>query len=604
MMMKLPVANLKLPVAGCQLPDHGGGTDIPVCVSDSKRKMPIQFTGNRQLTTSNFQGFTLVELIISIGLVLIIMLGVNFVFKMTSDTITAGQTLSETVRNNRAAQSVLQDDFAKLAANGPSLIIASQTQAAFRFQQQEAADRDYNKADTLANRSTQIRTVDFDENGVEGEPGKPGEQVSAATYNDRNHRLDTLSFFAQGKFSRQTGGAVTSTNTSATSTYPLISEIQASEAWIWYGHLGIYNGQDPNDADSYPTPGDISTVVSPNPNNFYATQWVLGRVATLLRDYDDPSDAAGTGSISLNSTSPYEYFIDRSWNNGAAITSNANKALSPLAYNSQCNGSNTLVKNWGCRYDLGATSIAAYGSRLTDFVKKYALGTITGEEWWEGLFTKSGERFRTNPNIVRPISAPTIARQSPIFMQGCTQFIVEFAGDFVAQENDPTDPDFGQVIGTFNNAATPLVDGEIDFVVVGTPANGPNARKQIRWYGMPRDTNGDGAIPGQSAPTATVNANGMPDTVPLRDVLATFGQPAAGFEKFETTPASAFLAIANDYANPVSGLKFNQTYTCAWGPADNVRPRMIRLTIVIDDPNGRLPDGQTYEYVFSLPPAE
>ena len=51
-------------------------------------------------------------------------------------------------------------------------------------------------------------------------------------------------------------------------------------------------------------------------------------------------------------------------------------------------------------------------------------------------------------------------------------------------------------------------------------------------------------------------------------------------------------------------LLFANDYTCAWGPADNVRPKMIRLTIVIDDPNGRLPDGQTYEYVFSLPPAE
>jgi hypothetical protein len=34
---------------------------------------------------------------------------------------------------------------------------------------------------------------------------------------------------------------------------------------------------------------------------------------------------------------------------------------------------------------------------------------------------------------------------------------------------------------------------------------------------------------------------------------------------------------------------------------DGFMPWMIRITLRVDDANGRLPDGQTIQYVFSLP---
>ena len=37
-----------------------------------------------------------------------------------------------------------------------------------------------------------------------------------------------------------------------------------------------------------------------------------------------------------------------------------------------------------------------------------------------------------------------------------------------------------------------------------------------------------------------------------------------------------------------------------WGPTDP-KPKMIRILMTIDDPNGKLTDGQTFEYVFTLP---
>ena len=42
------------------------------------------------------------------------------------------------------------------------------------------------------------------------------------------------------------------------------------------------------------------------------------------------------------------------------------------------------------------------------------------------------------------------------------------------------------------------------------------------------------------------------------------------------------------------------SYTCAWGPNDDNKPKMLRLIVRVDDPNGRLSNGQTVEYVINL----
>ena len=53
-----------------------------------------------------------------------------------------------------------------------------------------------------------------------------------------------------------------------------------------------------------------------------------------------------------------------------------------------------------------------------------------------------------------------------------------------------------------------------------------------------------------------------------------------------------------------------QPYTCSWGDDTDAssagnptipRPKMIRITIGIDDPTGHLNTQQIYQYVFNLP---
>jgi prepilin-type N-terminal cleavage/methylation domain-containing protein len=96
------------------------------------------------LHRSRSNGFTLVELMISIAIVLVLMLGINFVFGLTARTIGTGMALSSAGRDIRNARKVMQADFDNSVTVGesPALIIQSETIAAFQNRQDALADYD------------------------------------------------------------------------------------------------------------------------------------------------------------------------------------------------------------------------------------------------------------------------------------------------------------------------------------------------------------------------------------------------------------------------------------------------------------------------------
>src|SRR4051794_30560272 len=88
-------------------------------------------------------GFTLIELMVSIALVLIIILGVNQVFSLTSQTVGAGQAFAEINRDSRSAQTVIYNDLKGAAIDdGPFFIIRSDTVRAWRNKQDQDTDTD------------------------------------------------------------------------------------------------------------------------------------------------------------------------------------------------------------------------------------------------------------------------------------------------------------------------------------------------------------------------------------------------------------------------------------------------------------------------------
>jgi hypothetical protein len=100
----------------------------------------------------------------------------------------------------------------------------------------------------------------------------------------------------------------------------------------------------------------------------------------------------------------------------------------------------------------------------------------------------------------------------------------------------------------------------------------------------------------------------MNDTVPLRDVVSSgigavydLTLPAApdGYEieKFSNLPARA------NYAALTGGMVQDAIYYASWGPdtTNAPKPRMIRITVALDEPNGTMAEAQQYEYVIDLP---
>ena len=198
----------------------------------------------------------------------------------------------------------------------------------------------------------------------------------------------------------------------------------------------------------------------------------------------------------------------------------------------------------------------------------------------------------------------------PIMIKGCSQFIVEFAGDFVGQN-----PTTGGI-----TSLTP--DGQIDFTV--DPRTGAH---KIRWYGFPRDPSDEGKIgvcpPAGSPPPGSFNSvNYQYGVCPLVDTMQ---QDAADWNALNSAINSSsnphwslpehWAISPQNYSNsflpahsttPSNGPSGTQglNYQAAWGVDTYLgiaQPKMIRITFGIDDPEGHLSTTQMYEYVFTLP---
>ncbi len=525
--------------------------------------------------------FTLVEVMISVALVLFLIIGVNQVFKMTTDTIGQGQALSLNVRDMRAAQGVVFSDLnAAVMQDLPAFIITSSRVSTFR-----------NPIDRLVDRDGLPLTIDLDSDNAEGEAvtAVPGEIISPATYNYRSHRTDRLAFFARDVYRRQTGNDGT-----------FASATQSNEAYIWYGHLML-----PNNSGVHKGPG--TETFATNQNNSDGSTFALGRHLILMRDPNDPAFVA-SGEVHYNRRPALPAA-------GSGLPVAPNPDLEPLAYGSAPSDSDAATRNFTSRYDLAGISIAQF---LFD-VTEAATGTAPDPNWYQRLlFTgvpaiitsplppARDFRFEADRFFAKPLDSAKAARLAPILLNGCSQFIVEYAGNYVTQNDDPGATDFGDIGPT-----TPDPEGTIDFIVdnsSGVPV------RSIRWYGMPRDVAGpvtaaspSGGPDGIVVP-GTADAPSL-DVVPLRDVRGT----ASPFERYVDEelevigPAENYLEIATD---GTSNMAEDARYTCVWGPdiflspivaQNNPLPRMLRITFALDDPDGRLAEGQTYEFVITLP---
>src|SRR5206468_1571630 len=131
----------------------------------------------------------------------------------------------------------------------PFILLDSRTQPAFRNADDEKSDRDYDRAllppPPAAPTQTQLLaywhtmlTRDLNDNNLEGEAPTPafplGETTSAATYNERNHRVDLFSFFARDRYYRQTGNDAVASPGAPSPPAPAsyAADESSNEAWV------------------------------------------------------------------------------------------------------------------------------------------------------------------------------------------------------------------------------------------------------------------------------------------------------------------------------------------------------------------------------------
>jgi prepilin-type N-terminal cleavage/methylation domain-containing protein len=576
-------------------------------------------------------GFTLVEVMISVALVLFLVLGINAIFRTTSDTIGGGQAALRQSAELRNAFETLNADFSGFCGldSQPVLMIYNQNVVAFRDQTDQNSDTQY-----LSSGKVDDALLLYDAKGNSFGPPRVSNTVPASVlYNNRNHRIDIVSFFSQGSFRRQTGGQ----NSQATNANGVVyqSAFTSDTAYIWYGHvrqpsLAVNNpANDWGNSFTYLPPGMMGLTpytALTNPNNFFANQWVLGRMAILLAD---PQSGVIPPPNAPNTQASEEFLVQP----------NNPLPLSPFRYGNQTNINDTRRRLQTSLCDLAGVSLQKFRDNMVRPMVVNPAGTRMAN--WSSWFTPllAGNRGTSangsdaaapfpNVNNSRPedvlrfackpwsnrtyagnANAPLniqddLALQSPAFIRGCSQFIVEFAGDFVEQHNLPAP---GQPINANSDKITAeKADGVLDFDTVQDSSG--NFRRRVRWYGLERKYP-DNGLPGGNRHYFDVR--------PLYRWLQ--------FDLQQSDPLP-FEKVNNSDVYPVNQGADTIGYTCAWSPyemqwlADDdpnfkmstgvtwktnypngFMPWMIRLTIRVDDPSGKLPDGQTIQYIFNLP---
>ncbi|MEM7806708.1 MAG: prepilin-type N-terminal cleavage/methylation domain-containing protein [Planctomycetota bacterium] len=239
------------------------------------------------------------------------------------------------------------------------------------------------------------------------------------------------------------------------------------------------------------------------------------------------------------------------------------------------------------------------------------------EPWYDDMLSVSANgnsatavpnRYYINPIVRSPVDPTEVTQRSKLLLDGAAQFTVEFAGDFFTQDSNPASNTFGDV-----TADGP--DGQLDFYAEEVPTGATVQRfRRTRFYGLPRDINGDNLVRGPAA--LTLGANGTtrrdPDVRPAADYVigvlpasSSAGLPTTtrnhGFPFEKLLPGRRdsdgnhdrlgiedYLAEARgDSADAREYEDEWSQYVCAWGPMELAsKPTLTTAaTPVVIEPN-------------------
>ena len=504
------------------------------------------------------RGFTLIELMIAVFVSLILIVGVGFVFRKAADTVSMGQALSTLARDNRSLQATMGEDFQNFAYDNPVLIIVNQVHTGY------VDPGDY----AASNSSSNATSADLNGSGK-------SQYLSGAITNDYVHRHDTLAFCVRGKYQRRASAAGFADTTSTV------------DAFVWYGMMGLADNTVTPANSVYWLPGQgyqsgstTSYIGDPgaNPNGFFGTQWTLGRMCILL-DPNAPVHAglagtngnyfpSGTAANHNLTRNPDPYFFaplaggtvaNQLGSDGKPIP--IESGILDLAHSDFPTLRSMIVALQNGRYckypilSIVPSSVTPSWVNNLPWIDSFLqmplpngaegsaapAGKAPYYAFWNN-YSASTDNENFTPNVALRsffgrnwISKPlitTTGTQTPFdqasqmsfnLMPGVTQFIVEYAGDYLNQ-----DPNTGAVKSVWSNeyfmggggfGQSPTNNVGYQFFPWCLPTDGPTDGKidftvdadgshRIMWYGFPRDVAGYGVTPG----TGT-NVNNFPATI-------------------------------------------------------------------------------------------
>jgi len=442
-------------------------------------------------------GFTIVELLTAVFVTMIMLLLISRIFGDSTAAVSQGLGVSRVLANARTMGDQLGKDFGNLVP--PS------------------SDSDADRGVLI------IRNQEYD-NITYLQPGG-----GTGTRTVRSDQIVYITSAVGSNLLRPTTpGAPTTFFNPAT----------ASFARVWMGHGQVVtNNFTPG--TGYSTSPSFVAINTPNNADNICTNWVLARQAMLLVGED-----ALPGNLSIYANDPRP--------NAMVSSSPASEVWN--GYSDVC--------AWSLR-DLISTNRDG-GTNMTEpyLVDEVALTQIPGEgtpqnntEYGERAATllfADNARMRVRREALtgaphRAFSTNEIAQMHPFFLGDCSDFIVEFAGNYDTNSDDP----------------------DVD------------AAGQIKWYFV-----GLGGTVSQSDTSNTLDVNGSHP----------FNPPATFYDKDDTSP----LPSPSSYFDNTTGtVVFRHN-------APNTWPRFLRFRYRLHDPTGTVKDedgnsGRWFEHIVKLP---
>ena len=224
-------------------------------------------------------GFTLIEILVAVGIVALVAVGIAQIFGAVGETVTRGRQIARFNQLSAQIERQMREDFAAMTRDG------------FLVIRQQFADRNTNGS------------IDTDPLS----PGFDGIEVTEEEAEPRPRRIDEILFFRRGDF--------------VSAREPIHPDLiaRSNEAMIYYGHgRRAYDDGRVSNEYSRPRVGDPSgfltnvrfalgrddtTSTLPNPNRF-ASDWTLLRKVTLLVDPSNGSAASSAAVSSIADSSP------------------------------------------------------------------------------------------------------------------------------------------------------------------------------------------------------------------------------------------------------------------------------------------------------------